>query len=612
MWQTLLSGRPWEGEMNNRRKNGELYPEQMTVTPIFDNGQITHFVAIKRDISEDVRTRTRLKLIESAIGETDQGIHIMDAAPHPEGPMILYVNAGFCRITGYTTQECVGRRASFLSSPEATQADIEPIKQAITQGLSLTQEVLYQRRDGTSYVGELHLSPVHNEQAQVSHFIGVLTDIGLRKQAEAALRDARDQALENSRLKSEFLSTMSHEIRTPMNGIIGMTDLLLDTELDAQQRECADMLRESGHALMDIINDILDFSKIEAGKLDIELTAFDLAHVLASSVEMLGIKAREKSLALSCHIDPSLPQRLLGDPTRLRQIVLNLIGNSIKFTQSGSVSLTARPVSNNDTHLLRIEVADTGIGITPATQARLFQSFTQADSSTTRKYGGTGLGLAICKRLVELMGGEIGVISTFGQGATFWFTLPLLTTDSAKAIKPPRFVDSQLLDPSKEQSAQVAAPSPETPATARHLLLAEDNLVNQRVASLQIAKLGYTLDIVDNGQLAVQAVARSLSGAGPSYAAVLMDCQSPVMDGFEATSAIRKTQAGGPNRLPIIAMTANAIQGDRERCLAAGMDDYLSKPIQPEQLRRVLEQWVGPATKPATSSFDAKSASSPR
>jgi CheY-like chemotaxis protein len=391
-----------------------------------------------------------------------------------------------------------------------------------------------------------------------------------------------------------------------------MTDLLLDTELDAQQRECADMLRESGHALMDIINDILDFSKIEAGKLDIEFTAFDLAHVLASSVEMLGIKAREKSLVLSCHIDPGLPQRLLGDPTRLRQIALNLIGNSIKFTQSGSVTLTARPVSHNDTHLLRIEVSDTGIGITPATQARLFQSFTQADSSTTRKYGGTGLGLAICKRLVELMGGEIGVISTLGQGATFWFTLPLLPTDSAKANKPPRFVDSQLLDPRQEQSAQVAAPSPETPATAQHLLLAEDNLVNQRVASLQIAKLGYTLDIVDNGQLAVQAVARSLSGTGPVYAAVLMDCQMPVMDGFEATLAIRKTQADGPNRLPIIAMTANAIQGDRERCLAAGMDDYLSKPIQPEQLRRVLEQWVGLATQPVTASLDAKSASSPR
>lgn len=600
MWQTLLSGKPWEGELSNRRKNGELYPEQMTVTPITDNGQITHFVAIKRDISDEVRTRTQLKLIESAIGETNQGIHIMDATPHPEGPLILYVNAGFCRITGYSAQQCVGKRISFLRSPKTTEAELEPIRQAINQGLSLTQEVDYQRQDGTSYVGELHLSPVHNEQGQVSHFIGVLTDIGLRKQAEAALRQARDQALENSRLKSEFLSTMSHEIRTPMNGIVGMTELLLDTPLDDEQRNFTGMLRESAQALMDIINDILDFSKIEAGKLDIELTSFDLSQVLTSSVEMLGIKAREKSLSLSCQIDPGLPPRLLGDPTRLRQIVLNLVGNGIKFTESGSVTLTARPVQNKDTQQLRIEVTDTGIGISPSTQARLFQSFTQADSSTTRKYGGTGLGLAICKRLVELMGGEIGVSSQLGHGATFWFSLPLLTLDPVHTNESPQFVDSQLFIPSTDADQPVGSPAADTPPSPQHLLLAEDNLVNQRVARLLLSKLGYQLDIVDNGQWAVQAVTESLAGSGPRYAAVLMDCQMPLMDGFEATAAIRSLQADGLSHLPIIAMTANAIQGDRERCLAAGMDDYLSKPIQPEHLRRVLEQWVGPALAPTS------------
>jgi len=599
MWQTLLSGKPWEGELSNRRKNGELYPEQMTVTPITDNGVITHFVAIKRDISEEVRTRTQLKLIESAIGATDQGIHIMDAAPHPDGPLILYVNEGFCRITGYTSQQCVGKRLSLLRAPDMSEADISQITQAITHGQSLTQEVSYRRQDGSLSVGELHLSPVQSEQAQVTHYIGVLSDIGLRKQAEAALREARDQALENSRLKSEFLSTMSHEIRTPMNGIVGMTDLLLDTPLDAEQREFTGLLRDSAQALMEIINDILDFSKIEAGKLDIEFTRFDLAQLLRGSVDMLGSKAREKSLTLRYQIDPTLPRLLQGDPTRLRQILLNLVGNAIKFTDSGSVTLSARAVSASHGQLLRLDIIDTGIGISSATQARLFQSFTQADSSTTRKYGGTGLGLAICKRLVELMGGQIGVHSELGQGANFWLTLPLLPADADLGDEPQLFVDSQTAAPNDLMKSQVDAPAPAAPPV-KHLLLAEDNPVNQRLAQLLITKLGYTLDMVDNGQLAVQAVARALSGTSPAYAAVLMDCQMPVMDGFEATAAIRSAQPEGQPHLPIIALTANAMQGDRERCLAAGMDDYLSKPIQAAMLRSMLDQWVGPALQVAS------------
>jgi two-component system, sensor histidine kinase and response regulator len=607
LWQTLLSGKPWEGELINRRKSGELYPEQMTVTPIIDNGVIAHFVAIKRDISEDVRTRTQLKLIESAIGETNQGIHIMDATPHPDGPLIQYVNAGFCRITGYSAQQCLGQRLSFLRSPHTTPDEIAQIRQAIAQGDSLTQEVSYQRRDGTSYVGELHLSPVHNEQAQLTHYIGVLTDIGLRKQAEAALRDARDQALENSRLKSEFLSTMSHEIRTPMNGIVGMTNLLLDTQLNAEQREFADMLHDSAQVLMDIINDILDFSKIEAGKLEIELARFDLAQVLQSSVVMLGNKAREKSLTLSCQIDPSLPRRLMGDPTRLRQVVLNLVGNAVKFTETGSVTLRARQVNAVSGNMLRIDVNDTGIGIADTTQERLFQSFTQADSSTTRRYGGTGLGLAICKRLVELMGGRIGVHSVLGQGANFWFTLPLLPADAEHSHELTKLTDPPAITSS-------VPPHPDTPPTRQHLLLAEDNEINQRVAELLLTRLGYTLDIVDNGQLALEAVVRSLSGTGPVYAAVLMDCQMPVMDGLEATAAIRCAEMAGQARLPIIALTANAMQGDRERCLAAGMDDYLSKPLQPKLLCRVLDQWLGPAVQapvPTAAQFENKSPTSP-
>jgi PAS domain S-box-containing protein len=405
MWQQLQSGKSWEGELHNRRKNGEIYPEQMTVTPIVEEGEIAHFVAIKRDISEEVRTRTRLKLIESAIEETDQGIIIMEARPHVRGPVIQYVNAGFSRMTGYPAPDAVGRRTGFLQAPQTDAHKPQRIQEAMAQGVGLTLEMSCQRRDGTPFIGELHLSPVHSDQGQVSHYIGLLSDIDVRKQAEAALRDARDQALENSRLKSEFLSTMSHEIRTPMNGIIGMTDLLLDTALDAEQRDFTGIVRDSAHALLVIINDILDFSKIEAGKLEVEITEFSSAHVVEGTVELLGAKAREKLLTLTSFVDPALPARLMGDPTRLRQVLLNMIGNGIKFTDTGGIEVSALRSGTDSEPMVRFEISDTGIGISRATQAKLFQSFTQADSSTTRKYGGTGLGLAICKRLVELMGG---------------------------------------------------------------------------------------------------------------------------------------------------------------------------------------------------------------
>ena len=601
MWQTLMSGQPWEGELSNRRKNGEVYPEQMTVTPITDNGEITHFVAIKRDISEEIRTRTRLKLIESAIAETDQGIHIMDAVPHPGGPLIQYVNAGFCRITGYSAEECVGARAGLVRGSQTDPAKMQRIMDSIAQGDSITIEMDYQRKDGTPYVGEVHLSPVHNDKGQVTHYVGLLTDIGLRKQAEAALLEARDQALENSRLKSEFLSTMSHEIRTPMNGIIGMTDLLLDTPLDAEQREFTSIVRDSAQSLLVIINDILDFSKIEAGKLDIDSTDFSIAQVLGGTLELLSARAQEKSLSLTSHIDPTLPALVMGDPVRLRQVLLNILGNGIKFTHQGGISISVQRDAQATEPTLRFEVTDTGIGIPLQVQAKLFQSFTQADSSTTRKYGGTGLGLAISRRLVELMGGQIGVLSQPGQGSTFWLTLPLIPADNLA----PYFINDAALAPTPPTAPLAPLQAVAGAAASRPIiLLAEDNPVNQRLAQAQLAKLGYTLQIVDNGQKAVDLLAQSQRGEAPAFAAVLMDCQMPVMDGFEATAAIRRAQQAGEWRTPIIAMTANAMQGDRERCLAAGMDDYLSKPIQIDLLQSLLVQWVGPpdsgSDRPAT------------
>jgi PAS domain S-box-containing protein len=726
MWQNLLSGKTWEGELRNRRKNGDIYSEQMTITPIIEDGEIAHFVAIKRDITEEIRTRTRLKLVETAIQDIDQGIHIMDAQPHNQGAVIQYVNAGFSRITGYSGEEAVGARAGLIRGSQTDPAKINQIIQTMTEGGSLTLEMNYQRKDGTPYVGELHISPVHSDRGTVSHYIGLLSDIGPRKQAETALREARDQAMENSRLKSEFLSNMSHEIRTPMNGIIGMTDLLLDTNLDAEQRDFTAIVRDSAQSLLVIINDILDFSKIEAGKLEIETTDFSTAHVVEGSIELLASKAREKGLTLASFVDPSLPERLRGDPTRLRQVLLNLITNAIKFTDKGSVELSALQVQAGDQPMLRFEVHDTGIGIAPAVQTRLFQSFTQADSSTTRKYGGTGLGLAICRRLVELMGGRIGLDSHEGQGSTFWFTLPLVTaaTDSsvtatqrlasstaqdqrvlvvddhasdrkiihrylaswhlvndgasnaqealklmqdaadigkpydialidyvmpgmdgiemarvlrqdhrfdetrlvllsahdlrdltdqalaagfsdclAKPIRQSQLFDSLThsldgaADSTESDTIELSTTATPNPLNLREnrrlILLAEDNLVNQKVAQLQVNKLGYALHIVSNGQEAVQAVEAAEARHMLAYAAVLMDCQMPILDGFEATDLIRKGEQLSGEHIPIIAMTANAMQGDRERCLSAGMDDYISKPINPEQLRDLLHLWAG-------------------
>lgn len=394
--------------------------------------------------------------------------------------------------------------------------------------------------------------------------------------AEIALKNAelavtRDQALIASRFKSEFLANMSHEIRTPLHGIIGMLDLLTDTPLSHQQQEYAAISRDSAQALLAILNDILDFSKIEAGKIELEKVSFSPAQVLEGATDLLRSQADRKQIALKIQFDPAIPNMLAGDPGRLRQVLLNLISNAIKFTPSGEVEVRASLRERTETStVLDFAVRDTGIGLSPAAARRIFSPFTQADGSTTRRYGGTGLGLSISQRLVALMGGELAVESALGQGSTFRFAAtfgrPNDSVHTAQADKP--------------------TPLPSPSRLDLPILVVEDNIVNQRLAELQINKLGYTAVVVDNGQAAVDVTARN------RFAAVLMDCQMPLMDGFAATAAIRLREDGTGQHVPILAMTASAMTDDRERCLQAGMDDYLTKPVDLQLLRAHLSRWI--------------------
>jgi PAS domain S-box-containing protein len=575
-------------ERSFRRKDGTWMQVQLDDRLLNDpSGRIVGIRATMQDIAE--RKRAEAALIESERRFRDLFENASDVIYTADlHGNFTSLNRSGERMTGYTRAEALHLNFSQVVSPET----LKLVQKMSERKLKTLDETVYEleflKKGGEPLLVEVSSRAIFENGKPVG-IQGIGRDITERKRIEAELKRARDAAIESSRIKSEFLANMSHEIRTPMNGILGMTELTLDTTLDPDQREYLEIVKSSTHSLLTIINDILDFSKIEAGKLDLEEIDFNLHEAVGSAAAAVALHAHEKGLKLIVDIAAGVPDRLVGDPGRLQQVVVNLIGNAVKFTDAGEIAVrVAMESETEDEMFLHVSVSDTGIGIPAEKQDLIFGAFAQADGSTTRRYGGTGLGLAICSQLVEIMGGRIWVESTESKGSTFHFTarFGLQAALGANAIEPLLITGETGLTETLVREAV----APSVHGKALHFLLAEDNDVNQKLVVWLLQKRGHSVTVVDNGKKALAALDAVVALEQGPFDIILMDVQMPEMNGLEATKIIRQREASTGTHVPIIAMTALAMKGDRELCLAAGMDEYISKPIRPHQVFEAVER----------------------
>ncbi len=547
-----------------------------------DAGEVTGFITLHADITGIKQVGSRLDE-QLALTTT-----LLDASPTPtvvkdRNLILTRCNSAYEKLFNVRREDILhqpmsGHRTQFSDAVLAVERQL-----LVNPGTHRVERALrVPGRDDVHCV--IEKSTYFNTAGEVEGVITSFTDITELKRTEENLREAKLLAEQALRVRSQFLANMSHEIRTPMNGVLGMAEVLSGTVLSAEQREYLDTIRTSGESLLKIVGDILDFSKIEAGKVDIEQVAFDPRSRVESLVQLFSASAREKNLQVSGVYSEDLPPEVMGDPVRISQVLSNLLGNAIKFTQAGSITLHAgiHAQAGQDV-MLRFDVRDSGIGISKDAIERIFDPFSQEDTSITRRFGGTGLGLTISRQLVGLMGGELSVVSTQGEGSCFSFTVRVQKDVKAPPVEPVEPV---------EPAAAAAAPQMTGPrgAAPLNILLVEDNTINQIVAAAMLKKLNCDITVVNDGQEAVAAI------QARRFDVILMDCHMPNMDGFAATAAVRTWEQQGHARHIIIAQTANAMEGDRESCLAAGMDDYIAKPLTTAVLAQMLARWTAHGT----------------
>jgi PAS domain S-box-containing protein len=554
-------------EITALHRSGREFTIELTLSALKPDER-TSVVAFAREMTPRQRAADAVswdpERYRAILDQIEDGCFVVDLRGN-----YLFVNDAMCRMFGWSRERVLGANFRLNTNPARHAETQEMFGRVFRTGKPIRsyEFEVFQPNKPVMYV-EQSISLERDRLGRPIGFLGVIRDTTTRKLAEQESARAKDAAEAANRAKSEFLANMSHEVRTPMNGIIGMTQLAQDTDLTPYQADCLATIRHQADSLLRIVNDILDFSKIESRRIELEAEPFSLRDVVADAMKPLAVAARDKGLEFASRIGPNVPAQLVGDAVRVRQVLTNLVANAIKFTEHGSVRLEIDfEELRTDAVVLHVAVSDTGIGVAAEKVAAIFEPFRQADGSMTRRFGGTGLGLSISATLVELMGGQIHVDSQPGIGSTFHFTVTLRRAPLESRESP---------EPRRD------APAP-PPARLVRVLVADDNAINQRIAAAMLAKRGHHVDVVSTGREAFEAVQRD------AYDVVLMDVQMPDMDGFEATAAIREHERESGRRVRIVAMTAHAMHGDRERCLAAGMDDYLSKPIDQRALFALVE-----------------------